>query len=440
MKKLLFRGLLKNYKKIIPILSTLLMIFCSLPGNVSGAPGLNYRDIQIGDIKNTSESVYDYIGKLIKANLTDALKKIPYITIPTNERKILAAELGIPDGEISSRLPPRVIKKDGSNVFLPIYISGEYSLDRKTDIVSVKIEMENRATGIHRVLANENIPINDLVLNPGPIINKAIKNLVKYKLYTISLVSLPENAEIYVDRSFVGKGSVNNFFILPGYHTFTAMLEGYRDYSEVININNDNMKIELPLEPYQSEVSIQISTQPLNSTIYFNEKLIGKTPDVVSLTPGEEDVIVLKKDGFRSKMIPINEKLWIPQEGERPIKYKISTKLINQQRIPVLIETTEKHKKKAKLYSYIGFGFLGASILLGTQKTIEEQKSDIYGNMGNENYEKAKNNSELLRYLTWGGAGLTIALFTKSFMEILKYFNGYKELSIIKNNCNSMAK
>lgn len=392
---------------------------------------LVYRDIQIGNIKNKSSASYGYIGDFIKTNLIDSLKKLPYITITEEERKFLADEIGIAESEISMRLRTRIISDKKKKCFFPIYIEGEYSFDRKTGFVLLKIMMENKATGLQKILIDEKIPLDDLFSEPDLSINKAVKNLVRYKIYTINLKANQENAELFVDRNYAGRGSVNNYYILPGYHTFSAKLKGYLEHSEVMYIDKDNLTIKLSLNTLHVSKTIPVITEPPDTHVYLNETLIGKTPIDIPVISKKRNVLFLKKEGYKTKLLLLNENIIdgniLNEQTEK--KYRFSINLVNKENIPLLVKKIELHKKKAKLYSYLGMGFLGVSIILGSQKTIQDQKADIYRNMGNEKYRDAEKNSNILQYLTWGTSGITVAIFGKSFLENLKYFKGYKDIS-----------
>jgi len=69
---------------------------------------------------------------------------------------------------------------------------------------------------------------------------------------------------------------------------------------------------------------------------------------------------------------------------------------------------------------------LGASILLGVQKTLYDQKADLYGiREDNDRYRNSLSTADTLFYLTAASSAVTAGIFTFSFLRLLKYFTLY---------------
>ncbi|MCK5570400.1 MAG: hypothetical protein KAJ15_11830, partial [Spirochaetes bacterium] len=73
-----------------------------------------------------------------------------------------------------------------------------------------------------------------------------------------------------------------------------------------------------------------------------------------------------------------------------------------------------------------GLGMLGASIILGTKKTLYHQEADLYRETKPRRYYQASMDaSRVFLYLTVTSSVITGGIFTYSFIQIIKYFTLY---------------
>ena len=115
---------------------------------------------------------------------------------------------------------------------------------------------------------------------------------LQMKAGSIMIESEPTNARLYLDGKDVGKAPETIKNILPGKHLLEARMDGYEDWSEIVDVEayKDNaLKAVLQQKPG----SISIKSEPTNATIYLDGDEIGITPqNITDLKPGKYTVEV----------------------------------------------------------------------------------------------------------------------------------------------------
>jgi len=116
-------------------------------------------------------------------------------------------------------------------------------------------------------------------------------------------VSAPDDASIYIDSVYVGKGFYHNR-IAPGVHTFQAKKELVRYKTETLNIaSGDQKTVNLVVQTDQGV--IEINSEPAKATVYINDINYGKTPfRKIKMQVGKY-FIKLEKEGFETITIPL---------------------------------------------------------------------------------------------------------------------------------------
>jgi len=109
---------------------------------------------------------------------------------------------------------------------------------------------------------------------------------------SIMMESEPTKATIYLDGKDVGKAPEIIKNILPGKHLLEARMDGYEDWSEIVDVeayNDYTLKAILLAKPG----SLSIKSEPTNATIYLDDEEIGITPqNIIDLKPGKYTVEV----------------------------------------------------------------------------------------------------------------------------------------------------
>jgi len=122
----------------------------------------------------------------------------------------------------------------------------------------------------------------------------------------IYISSSPGNAEIWINGRYTVETnySIDNPFgftdLTPGTYTVTLRKAGYLDYTEVVNLNpNEIYDIKAVMQPGTTATGwIVIYSDPAGVDVYLNNKKITTAPTTITdVQPGTYD-LQLKKDGY----------------------------------------------------------------------------------------------------------------------------------------------
>ncbi|MCK4541251.1 MAG: PEGA domain-containing protein [Spirochaetales bacterium] len=161
--------------------------------------------------------------------------------------------------------------------------SGRYSLTVTADVSNAVLFINNRPSGntpVTVTLPAGNYEIRVAVrgypdyrrtikLTRNMTINVAFAN----PLYTLTVSSNIQGAEVYLNGEFVGNTPLQHELRQGNYHLRVAVT-GYREYTTDLTISR-NTSINVPLEAATALVSIYIPEQLLNRQIFNAESLIN---------------------------------------------------------------------------------------------------------------------------------------------------------------------
>ena len=132
-------------------------------------------------------------------------------------------------------------------------------------------------------------------------------SLVPYSQYgSISVSSTPVGASLYVDTIYQGLTNQIVGSLAVGSHTVTLKKSGYKDFSQVVIVNNaQTTSVSIALTPLESPTTgdLDVSSTPSGASVYLNGDYQGETRSsgplyITSLVPGTYTVI-LKKSGYQ---------------------------------------------------------------------------------------------------------------------------------------------
>ncbi|MDP8220657.1 MAG: PEGA domain-containing protein [Candidatus Stygibacter frigidus] len=88
----------------------------------------------------------------------------------------------------------------------------------------------------------------------------------------------PDNADIYLDGVYKGKGNISKQMIESGSHLLEAKLDYYHDHSEEFLISDgDEKDFDIILKPAFGRLEIN-PTPVMDADVYINGEYVGKTP------------------------------------------------------------------------------------------------------------------------------------------------------------------
>jgi hypothetical protein len=389
------------------------------------------RKIVIGEFQNLGDPDYDYISESLGTRVYTYFILIPFITVDDDERAFLedlskTKEFNsafIEAGDVVGyRLSPDIeqraftgIGQPYSERSWPMYVYGSYKVLTEDD-TRVSLYVYNSMTG--RLMADykTQTTLYSLLNEPHTYLIPFFKHFLKYTIYTATIETEPEDSLIFIDERLVGIGSAQNILIPRGQHRLTIKSDGYRDYTDFINVTDDGFYSWVELKETEAQRTLMVVTDPSEADVYLNDEFLGKTPLEINLSEGYQTMTFVK-EGY-DRLIVSTTNL---SPDEKTLNLKLVTSKLTQDRYL----QAETHLKRAKILSYTGVGLLGVSIFLGTEKTLYDQKADLY--RGTSRYEDSRQKANLFTYLTIASSIITGGIFTFSFMEMIRYFNRYGE-------------
>ena len=385
------------------------------------------RKIVIGDLQNRGDPVYDYISESLGTMVYTYVIHIPFITVDDDERAFLEDLSKTYDFKpafieagnvIGYRLIPDVEQSTYTGTGLafselswPMYIYGHYEVLTEDDI-RVSFYVYNYMTGRVMTDYKTRTTLYSLLNEPHTYLIPFLKDFLKYTIYTATIETVPEDSLIFIDERLVGIGTAQHILIPRGQHRLTVKSDGYRDYTDFINVTDDNFYSRVELKVIEASRVLLVVTEPSEADVYLNEEFLGKTPLEINLIEGYKTLTFIKEG--HDRLIYNIENL---PPDENTLNLKLST--IEQTQDQYL--HAETHLKRAKILSLSGVGMLGASILLGREKTLYDQNEDLDG----DRYKGLGLKTNIFTYLTAASSIITGGIFALSFIEMIRYFNRY---------------
>lgn len=161
-------------------------------------------------------------------------------------------------------------------------INAEIFVDGKQQYVSNGISAVELPIGQH----NYEIKATDYITRKGCVLVKRNQRCEisaelrsVFQTYRITITLANEDALIYVDNKYVGKGC-QTIELKRGIHTILCRENGYLDYSKTIIVEDRNIIVAIP-RMFKTYATLKINVYPYGTDIYIDGKMKGKTPMVV---------------------------------------------------------------------------------------------------------------------------------------------------------------
>jgi len=391
------------------------------------------RRIVIGEFKNLSDNLYDYINPTIRTTLYTMAESIPFITITEKERLFLQQlssnekyreTFSEAQAGIQNKMKTAVTMDLPVDDEFPLVLFGNYNIltpesTTETETLSIVINERNMMTGEEKQVFETTADLENFLNNPQKNLSGFFRNFLTYKTYLASLTVDPPDTLISLDNRLLGTGAVSGILVTPGNHRVTMTRKGYRTFSDLIFFDKDPFFLHVNLQKNPASRRYTLYTVPAGTDMYLDEEYMGKTP-VIFYIDSDDQVITLKREGYRT--LAVNASKFDKKTGEieimmeRPEQWDQTAKI------------ADRHKKRGKLLSYAGFGMIGLVILFGTLTTLNQQRADLYADKDTDTYDSSVRLSRLYSTLTVSSSILTLGIFTFSFIETLQYFNLYSSL------------
>ncbi|KPJ89574.1 MAG: hypothetical protein AMS17_01285 [Spirochaetes bacterium DG_61] len=414
-------------KKLLVCAILLCFLSTALPGFSSFNVFLQRR-VVVGNIKSPEEPGHDYLADSVRSSLYTTLLLVPFFTLTDEERTFLRHRSEEPmyseafqeaEGQIGYRMTPVVEKGPYTPDFWPLFLSGSVTL-LPEDRVEITLSTYNGM--LHRTVTKytDTLPVERLLTDPQSYISPFLKRLLRYQTYSASVEAEPEDAFIFIDGIAAGIGRVEGILLPAGRHRVSVTRNGYEEYTDMFTLTEDGFRLSAVLRKKEGLGELYLDTEPQDAAVYVDERYAGQTPLRI-LVPSRNSVVTLRRQGYREESIGIVDLL----EGE---KAAVTLRLLPADEGERLYDRAERLKRQAKILSYTGIGMTGVSILLGVQKTLYEQKADLYRKESNdERYRESLSTANTLSTLFYISSAVTAGIFVFSFSKLIHYFTLYKK-------------
>jgi len=423
---------LKKYAFVCIFFSTFLIVFLTTGAGHCSFNIFTHRKINICAVENRGDEEYDYLAESIRTQVYTFALSIPFVTL-TDEERVFLKNLSQTDeyseafsdagNRITYRLIPQVELDTPSRRHWPIHICCSF-LVLPGEEIEIAIEAQNTMSGESVVPPPVQLPLGTVLNRPGSYLTPFFKRLLRYETYTATIEAEPEGSLIFIDGKLRGIGMAEGILLPAGSHRVTVKHEGFTDYSDIFSLSEDGFSLQVVLKSSKPLRRISVSSTP-EAGVYLDERFLGNTPLDVEVAR-EPFTITLKRDGYRDAVIHSTdiEELSAKEASGNSVNIALIPTDIAQARY----EDAVKYKKQAKIFSYAGFAMLGATVLFGVEKTLYEQKADLYDGVNQPRSDRARATAKTFSVLTYSSAAATGVIFGFSFLRMLKYFRVYAEL------------
>jgi hypothetical protein len=452
-------------KRILAI--PMLLLFVSVHGTGLGDFNIfRQRKIVVGPLENRGPERYDYLQESLRDQVAQLIADAPFIALTDQERAFLLtlsmnddyksafAETG---GSIVYRLDPLVVKdmsetgertsngftdeaaadakgEEGEPAEYPLYLTGSYevvaseqaasrqaaeqdTLQKRDDPqLHLSLVVRNRMTGRTRDPIDLQGPLSGYIDDPGQFLFPLLPDFLRYTIYRATFTAEPSEASILIDDRLLGIGSARNVLVTPGLHRITVRSDGYREYRDLIQINQEDFSRHIVLEEEPLLIRYLITSTPDGAQVYLDAVYQGDTPVSISVGPSNR-TLTLSKPGYRSESLALSA---LPPAGG-----KVAFSLIESGVSEELKSKAEKYRSRGKVSSWIGLGVLATSILFGTLSVSKQQEADLYETTDPERAADAQSASDTLNTLLISSLVLAGGIFTFSFIQTVQYFKLY---------------
>lgn len=197
----------------------------------------------------------------------------------------------------------------------------------------------------------------------------------------ITVTSKVDSLIVYLDSLLLGDTPIYDAEIDTGKHTLSVLnpkrsnwveQDWERDFTIV---PNDTQSFEIEFKQFY-----YINSIPHAAHVFYNDKLQGLTPIIVSLNPQSNDLLIIRKEGYLDFATRLHE------HSERFFNVKLKVDKISKQEKSRFAVVMKHHHTRRKVitYSTIGLSIVSGLSSIYFQKRADE-KYDEYMNAGDPN-------------------------------------------------------
>ena len=161
----------------------------------------------------------------------------------------------------------------------------------------------------------------------------------------LTVNTVPDSGDIYIDETFYAQGYIGNVLLLPGTYDLLVEAPGYFPYETAVSLQaGEKTSIEIPLEAKFME-RIRVKSIPEDAAVYLDSVWVGSTP-VSIMKPESAQQLILQKEGYRDAVLALEP------DSEDVLTISLS---------PDVFEWEDYIEKKQDAF-YLSFGLFALSV------------------------------------------------------------------------------
>ena len=205
-----------------------------------------------------------------------------------------------------------------------------------------------------------------------------------------------EGGQIYLNGELKGITEWSEL-IAPGMYLVELRLEGYKVTTQAITLNENETKVVSMSMPEMSYGNLSIDSDPLDCSVFFDEKLIGKTPGVFKQLRTGTHKLRISKDGYQD----FETKVIIEENGEQMLTPQLQqkgTNIIKKNKTKTKEKEVKVKKAKTKKRLTLSTDSVKVTLSLANREikpAIKYYKNKVYSKALVEFYQLAEKNNPI---------------------------------------------
>lgn len=127
-------------------------------------------------------------------------------------------------------------------------------------------------------------------------------------LATVSIVTEPSGADVYIDSTFVGKSPLESIPVSSGSHSIKAFYPSVLAWNAVVR--RDSLEV-LGGEKLQKKLTmgnvLTVQSDPSGGIVTYRRSVLGSTPLYLHFSSPAAGSLLIRKPGFDSLRVPLGE-------------------------------------------------------------------------------------------------------------------------------------
>ncbi len=215
----------------------------------------------------------------------------------------------------------------------------------------------------------------------------------------------PEEARLYQDGRYIGQGSTEMNYLVPGPVEIKGLLPGYREKLLLVDLQSgEQREMRLVLEPAEAETILLTSDPPL-AAVYEGSEWRGTTPLVISRPEGQQRLL-LRREGF------LDFSIYLAEDTEDTVSVSLFPDSVD----PAGLQS----KRRDKFYTAMGLFVLSLPIPYLCYSYAADY-AYAYDQAGVADQERLFDANQAFYTAFLGGMAVSASLFINMMVNLILY-------------------